>query len=462
MAETADTSGSADPPEAAGTADASGTAVGPFASRVESRALTIAVVGLGYVGLPLAVAYAATGFEVCAFDLDEERISVLASGSSYIEDVPEDAVAAAVESGRLMPTSEPGSLADADVKVICVPTPFDDAKTPNLSYVVAASETVAESLAPGNLIILQSTSYPGTTNEVVRPILESSGLKAGVDFGLAFSPERVDPGNKTWTVRNTPKVVGAVTADAAEMAKVVLEAVMDEPGGVTVLSCPEAAEMTKLLENTFRAVNIALVNELALLSERMDVDIWEVIRGASTKPFGFMAFTPGPGVGGHCIAVDPHYLAWRARTYDFQAKFIELAADANERMPRHVMHRAARLLNEVGKPLRGSKILALGVAFKSGVSDTRNSAALKVLGILRGQGAEIAYSDPHVAEVEIAGEAVGSIALSSGVVRDADLVLVLVAHPETDWDLVASSARLVFDAVNALDGRSCAGRLERL
>lgn len=433
-----------------------------FEHQLDSRELKIAVVGLGYVGLPLALAYAASGFTVYGLDLDLARVDALRNGASYVEDIEDELLANAVASGNFTPTDDPDVLRESDAVVICVSTPFTVAKDPDLTYVVRAAEDLANRLHEGMLVILQSTTYPGTTNEVVRPILESSGLKAGVDFDLAFSPERVDPGNKVWTVRNTPKVVGALTPEGAERAKLLLEYAMEERGLVTVLSSPDAAEMTKLLENTFRAVNIALVNEMALLCERMDVDIWEVIKGAATKPFGYMAFKPGPGVGGHCIAVDPHYLAWRARTFDFQAKFIELAADANLRMPRHVFHRVARLLNSDSKAVRGSLILVLGAAFKAGVGDTRNSPAVSVMEQLAAEGARVSFSDPHVDELLINGEMLTSTALTEDAISAADAVVFLVPHEEYDRALIGAKAGLIFDAVNAMDEYAVSGKLERL
>lgn len=433
-----------------------------FEERIRSRNYVIAVVGLGYVGLPLAVTYASEGFQVFGLDLNADRVASLMSGQSYVEDVENRLLSEVLASEKFEPGTDPDVLKRADAVIICVSTPFTAAKEPDLSYVINAAESLALRLREGMLVILQSTTYPGTTSEVVKPILESSGLRAGVDFDLAFSPERVDPGNKTWTVRNTPKVVGALTTEGAKKARFLLEVAMDKPGSVTVLSSPEAAEMTKLLENTFRAVNIALVNEMALLCERMGVDIWEVIRGASTKPFGFMPFYPGPGVGGHCIAVDPHYLAWRARTFDFQAKFIELAADANLRMPRHVFHRIARLLNSESKAVRGSKILILGAAFKAGVGDTRNSPAVRVMEQLVSEGALVSYSDPHVPEVVIEGKVARSVALTPEVLNKSDVVVFLVPHSEFDRHLVAAHAGLIFDSVNAMAGTRPVGKLEKL
>jgi UDP-N-acetyl-D-glucosamine dehydrogenase len=435
-----------------------------FAEAVRDRSMSVGVIGLGYVGLPIAISYASAGFRTVGFDIDTSRIQQLLEGSSYVEDVDSELVANLVTSESLIPVSTPSSISECDAVFICVPTPYTPAKDPDLGYVIAATETVAKNMKPGVLVILQSTTYPGTTNEIVRPILERGGRKLGIDFNLAFSPERVDPGNKVWTVENTPKVVGGVTPECSERAALLLAAPMSDNVSLRtrIVSTPEAAEMTKLLENTFRAVNIALVNELALLCERMGVDIWEVIEAAETKPFGFMPFRPGPGVGGHCIAVDPYYLAWRARTVDFHARFIELAAEANSRMPEYTAQRASRMLNSVGKPLNGSKVLALGAAFKAGVSDTRNSPALRVMEILAEQGAVVSYHDPYVDRITLSGESLESVPLSREVVDSADLVIGLVAHDEIDADLVLSSAKLIFDAANIFGGRPAKGRLERL
>lgn len=435
-----------------------------FSALVRDRALSVAVMGLGYVGLPIAVSYARAGFETFGYDVDEARVAALRSGRSYIEDVAPEEVASLVRGGKLSPTSDPSCLQRALGVFICVPTPYTPARDPDLSFVRSATETLAEHLAPGAVVVLQSTTYPGTTNEVVKPILEKGGRRCGVDFELAFSPERVDPGNATWKVENTPKVVGGVTEAAAAKAAALLAAPMSEDAEpkVFVVSSPEAAETTKLLENTYRAVNIALVNELALLCEKMGVDVWEVVEAAATKPFGFMSFKPGPGVGGHCIAVDPYYLAWRARTLDFNARFIELAAEANARMPYHVARRVIKMLNAEGKPVSNALVLALGAAFKPGVSDTRNSPAVRVMEILREWGARLIYSDPHVETIELDGEVMRSAALTKDLVESADVVVALVAHPEFDTELVLGAARLVFDAVNLFGGRPAKGRIERL
>lgn len=429
--------------------------------RLARRELTVGVVGLGYVGLPLLVSYAEAGFSCIGFDTDAERAASLNTGTSHIGDVSSGRVAAMAVAGRLTATTDPESLRRADVVFVCVPTPFDRAKTPDLSFVRAAMDTVASVLHSGVLVVLQSTTFPGTTTEVCLPLLEGVGLRAGVDFHLAFSPERVDPGNTTWTVRNTPKVVGGVTAACAERARAVLEAVMESPGLVKVLSSPDAAEMTKLLENTFRAVNIAMVGELAVLAHEMGLDIWEIIEGAATKPFGFQAFYPGIGPGGHCIPVDPYYLSWRAREFDFQTKFIELAADTNLRMAHWVRQRVQSFLNGAGRPLAGARILALGVAFKPGVSDVRNSRAVRVIELLEEAGAVVDYADPYVASALIGGRDRKAVEVSDEMVRKSDIVVILVAHLQWPVELVLAPGTPVFDAVNTTEGHRAA-HLERL
>ena len=432
-----------------------------FESRVVERSLVVGVVGLGYVGLPLATAFADAGFKVIGFDVDDERVADLNAGRSHIEDVPPEQVARFVSDGRFSATSRPRDLIACSAVFICVPTPFDAAKTPDLSYVRAAADTAAQALHPGMLVVLQSTTFPGTTTEVVQPVLEASGLLAGRDFSLAFSPERVDPGNKTWTVRNTPKVVGGVTSRSAERTKLLLEAVMDRPGLVQVLSSPEAAEMTKLLENTYRAVNIALVNELAVLSHEMGIDVWEVIDGARTKPFGFQAFYPGAGPGGHCIPVDPYYLAWKAREHDFTTRFVELAADTNLRMAYYVRDRVTAFASELGTPVRGARVLAVGASFKPGVSDTRNSRALRVIELLDERGAFVDYLDPGVPVVELSSGPRKGVDPASISYESYDLVVVLVPHPEWDPTALESAQVAVFDAAGAM--RGCKReRIERL
>ncbi len=442
-----------------------------FLARLAARDLTVGVVGLGYVGLPLMVGFAEAGYRTVGFDVDRERVAHLNEGISHIEDVTNERVSAMVGAGRFLASTLPADLGRADAIFIAVPTPFDDAKTPDLTFVRSATETVRDVLQRGTLVILQSTTFPGTTNEVVRPILEQSGLHAGEDFLLAFSPERVDPGNPHWDLRNTPKVVGGFTPEAGTCAAALLESAMETTGLITQLSSPEAAELTKLLENTYRAVNIALVNELAKLCNHMDIDIWEVIDGAATKPFGYQAFYPGIGPGGHCIPVDPYYLSWRARVFDFQTKFIELAADTNLGMAGYVRQRVADQLGRTGRTLHGARILCYGASFKPGVSDMRNSRAVRVMELLAEAGADIRYHDPRVPSItfghegrlseRLVGTTLKSVELTDEELAAANLVVILVAHPEMDADRLVRQTSQVFDAVNGLRGRTAPG-VERL
>lgn len=438
--------------------------------RIANKQAQIAVIGCGYVGLPLAVRLAETGFSVVGIDIDEQRVRALRDGRTPIMDVSRERLEEQLELGRFRASADYDELPDADVIFVTVPTPFDRAKQPDLRFVVAAAEGIAARLRTRQLVILESTTFPGTTDEVMRPILERGGLKAGVDFYLAFSPERIDPGNREFGVHNTPKVVGGVDEQSAELAALVLAQVTG-PGKVHVVSSARVAELTKLLENTFRAVNIALVNELAMLCDRMDINVWEVIEAAATKPYGFMPFYPGPGVGGHCIPVDPYYLAWKAREFDFQTRFIELAADTNRAMPFFTVTRIRRLLNEAGVALRGAKILLLGAAFKKDIDDPRNSPAVRVMEILRSEGAQVQYHDPFVPEVSVGdalfarngqGTRVHSVVLDRDVVARADCVVILVGHSSVDYDMVLAHARLVFDAVNATAGRQGRAVVERL
>ena len=428
-------------------------------ARLRSQRAGVGVIGLGYVGLPLAVAFAEVGFQVVGFDVSESAVAGLNAGRSHIDDIADARVESLVSRRAFRATSAVDDLRSCDAVFICVPTPFDKLKTPDLSYVEAATRTVARVLRAGMLVILQSTTYPGTTTEFVRPILEEGGLVAGRDFHLAFSPERVDPGNTTWNVRNTPKVVGGLTERCTELAAVLLESLMEDASLVRRVESPQVAEMAKLLENTYRAVNIALVNELAQLCHEMDIDVWNVIAAAATKPFGFQAFYPGIGPGGHCIPVDPFYLAWKAREYDFQTRFIELAADINDDMAAYTVQRIQAMLNARSVSLRGARILCLGAAFKRGVSDVRNSRAIHVMELLQQSGAIVSYCDPHVPSVRIAGETLNGVSLESVVSTDAQLVAVLVGG---DWPLSQLSARgvPVFDAVNA--GGFAAPSRERL
>ncbi len=421
--------------------------------KIEAREAQICIIGLGYVGLPFAVEFARVGFQVIGVDVDEKRVAAIKRGDSYISDVAADRIAALVTAGCLKATTDYQTLGETDVIFICVPTPFDEMKAPDLSFIVRASEGIGSYLRPGQLIVLQSTTYPGTTEEVVLPILERSGLKAGVDFHLAFSPERINPGDKVFTVENTPKVVGGLTPRCGELARALLAQLTPE---VHVVSSPRVAEMTKLLENIYRSVNIALVNELALLSERMGIDIWEVIEAASTKPFGFMPFYPGPGVGGHCIPVDPYYLSWKAREYDFYTKFIELAAEVNQAMPHHVVSKISEGLNRQGKPLSGVRVLILGVAFKRDVDDARNSPAQRIIELLLAQGVQVTYNDPYVPQFKVGHDVfyrdeltLRSVDLNEKLLAEHDCIVIVAGHTSYDYAWVVRHAPLIIDTVNA-------------
>ena len=406
----------------------------------------IAVIGQGYVGLPLAIALAEAGREVVGVDASPARVSELREGRSPIDDISDDRLVAALGSGRFSVVhADDADLATPDVLFVCVPTPLTEAKEPDLGPLNAAAEMIRAQLRRGQLVILQSTTFPGTTTGPFRLILERSGLVSGTDFDLAFAPERVNPGDPASASRTTPRLVGGTTAEATERAVAVLRSINDK---VVALSSPDAAELAKLLENVFRNVNIALVNQLALLCERMGLDVWEVIDAASTKPFGFMRFVPGPGVGGHCIPIDPYYLSWRARQFEFVDRFVELAGDINLAMPRHVVELAAEALNERGRALRGSRVGVLGVAFKPDVRDPRNSPAAGVIAGLQARGADVAYHDPHVPQFKVSDEVVlESVALDEVLGRD--LVVVVTAHKAIDWARVYDRAGLVVDTTNS-------------
>jgi len=397
----------------------------------------VGVIGLGYVGLPLAVAFAREGCDVIAVDSDQRKIEAIAAGDSYIEDVPSELLAEV--SGRFHATTRYAELDRADAVLICVPTPLTRNREPDLGPLIEATRSLAGVLRSDQLVVLESTTYPGTTRERVAPLLEESGLAAGRDFHLAFSPERVDPGRTDFTLRSTPKVVGGLTEACAERAEELYALVCDH---VVRVSTPDAAEMTKLLENIFRSVNIALVNELAMLSDRMGIDIWEVVDAASTKPYGFMPFEPGPGMGGHCLPVDPFYLSWRAREFDMATEFIELAGKVNQQMPYHCVAKAQRVLNDAGLSVKGARIALLGVSYKPGVGDTRESPALKIVSLLSELGASVSYHDPHVPTLSDYG--LVSVPLDEAV-ADSDLVVVVTAHPDVDYELVARRARLMLD-----------------
>ncbi len=407
----------------------------------------IVVVGLGYVGLPLAVAFAEAGASVIGLDVVPERAAMLNAGVSYIDDIPHQRLAEVVRS-RLTATVDPRCLASATDIVICVPTPLTKQRTPDLRAVEGAARTVAAHLQPGQLVVLESTTYPGTTSDLVSPILETSGLRAGIDFALAFSPERIDPGatgSSGFSLWNTPKIVGGVTEACTARATALYRHVVQQ---VVPVGSPQVAEMAKLFENIFRNVNIALVNELSMVCDRMGIDIWEVLDAAATKPFGFMRFNPGPGVGGHCIPVDPFYLTWKAREYGLHTRFIELAGEINENMPRYVVERVARALNTRRKSLNGSRILALGIAYKPNISDLRESPGVTVIEHLIREGAGVRYHDPHVPEAMIAGVLMDSVRLTEDELAAADCVVILTDHNAVDYDLVARHAGLVVDTRN--------------
>lgn len=412
-----------------------------------SKSSQFGVAGLGYVGLPLAVEMAKSGHKVIGFDIAEDKVELVNQGKSYIPDVNQDDLARLVQEGMLVATTDFSRASEIDAVAICVPTPLDAMKEPDVSYMVSAAEKLAPYLTPDTLVTLESTTYPGTTEEVLQPIIESHGLKVGKDLALAFSPERVDPGNPTFQTKNTPKVVGGVNQESTDAAIAFYREFLDE---IVPVSTARAAEMAKLLENIFRCVNIALVNELAQLADRMDINIWEVVDAAKTKPFGFMPFYPGPGLGGHCIPIDPFYLSWKAREYDFHTEFIELAGKVNENMPYFVVERLMYALNEQKKALSGSRILVLGVAYKNDIDDMRESPAIKVIDLLSKHNPEIVYHDPYVPEYKYDGITMKSVELTDAEIEAADAVLVLTAHSNVDYERVAQHAKLVLDTRNAM------------
>jgi UDP-N-acetyl-D-glucosamine dehydrogenase len=419
--------------------------------RIRTKQARVGVIGLGYVGLPLAVEFARHGFEVTGFDIDENKAKAINAGRSYIPDVAQQELAGAVEAGKLRATSDMARLADMDVVDIAVPTPLRKTKDPDLSYVVQAVEACAAALRRGQLIILESTTYPGTTDEVVQPMLEAKGLTADVDFFLAFSPERVDPGNQQFNTRNIPKIVGGTGPASTEVAAALYSSAVDR---VVAVSSTRVAEMVKLLENTFRAVNIGLVNEIALMSHKMNIDVWEVIDAAKTKPFGFMPFYPGPGLGGHCIPIDPFYLSWKARQTGFECRFIELAGHVNSSMPDYVVERVAEALNSVKKPINGSKILLVGIAYKKDVNDMRESPALDILELLVRRGAQVSYSDPWVPEIKHDRHALTSVDLAAALKTRPDCAVICTDHSKFDYHALVQSGTLIVDTRNALRGVS--------
>lgn len=418
--------------------------------KIQDRTIRVGVVGLGYVGLPLAVEKAKAGFMTIGFDVQKEKVEMVNAGHNYIGDVVDSDLARLVEEKKLAATTDFSFVKDVDFIAICVPTPLDAHQQPDISYVRSSAEEVSRYLKKGTMVVLESTTYPGTTEELLRPILEkNSGLKCGEDFYLGFSPERVDPGNLIYKTKNTPKVVGAIGKDATEVIAAMYRAVLD--GEVFEVSSPAVAEMEKILENTYRNVNIGLVNELAMLCKEMGISMWEVIDAAKSKPYGFQAFYPGPGLGGHCIPLDPYYLSWKAREYGFHTSMIESSMMINDKMPEYCVERASKILNRFKKPMNGSKVLVLGVAYKQDIDDYRESPALRVIEILKEAGAEVIYFDPWVKEYKYKGTKASSIhELTADVLKSSDLVMVTAAHTNVDYDFVQKNAPVIFDTKNAM------------
>lgn len=424
------------------------TSSGPE-EKLRDKSAVVGIVGLGYVGLPLAVAFAGAGFKVLGFDIRQGNVDSVNRGVSYIADVSDDDLAAVVTGGRLEGTTDQSRLTEADAICICVPTPLTPTKDPDLSYIIFESGEISKYLRPGQLVVLESTTYPGTTRQVVMSGLEASGLKCGVDFFLAYSPERVDPGSKDYNVKNTPKIVGGTDARSTELAGLLYSQIA---GKVLPVSSPEVAEMTKIFENVFRGVNIALVNELAHLCEKIGISVWEVIEAASSKPFGYMPFYPGPGIGGHCIPLDPYYLANKAREFDFHTRFIELAAEINEQMPYHVVQRVLEAMNDRGRSLKGARVLVLGVAYKKDVEDTRESPSLKIIRLLREKGADVSYNDPYVPRVSPGAGDLESVELTGEGLAAMDCIVIATDHSCYDMAEVVARGKLVFDTRGATRG----------
>ncbi len=432
--------------------------------KIESRHATVAVIGLGYVGLPLAIAFAEAGFPVVGLDIDTERIAAINRGESYVSDVPSATLAryvlsspSANRANGLFATTDYDALYDTDAVIICVPTPLGKTKDPDMSHIIAATDEIARRLHRDMLIVLESTTYPGTTEELILPRLQTGRREwggdsrepewvVGRDFYLAFSPERIDPGRKDWTIYNTPKVIGGMTPRCLKVARALYQCAIQE---IVPVSSPRVAEMVKLLENTFRAVNIALVNEVAIMCDRLGIDVWEVVEAAKTKPFGFMPFYPGPGLGGHCIPIDPQYLAWKLKTVNYNARFIQLAGEINFGMPQYVLGKIADALNDAGKPINGSRILILGVAYKADVGDLRESPALDLIHLLEEKGALVSYHDPYVPRFDVDGLDMACVDLNRQTLQEADCVVITAAHSSYDWDWIVANSRLIVDTRNA-------------
>jgi UDP-N-acetyl-D-glucosamine dehydrogenase len=419
--------------------------------RIDKREVHIGVIGLGYVGLPLALEFAKRGFTVTGFDLNRAKIESITRGESYIEDVKAVEIADAITRGQLFATVDFNRLSRCDVINVCVPTPLTRTKDPDVSHMASAMDEIRKRLRSGQLVVLGSTTYPGTTHELFVPMLESTGLRVGQDFALAFAPERIDPANRQFKVREVPKVVGGETAICCELACKVFATIFDK---VVPVSSTQSAEMVKLLENTFRAINIGLVNEVAMMCDRLHMDVWEVIEAAATKPYGYMKFLPGPGLGGHCIPVDPTYLSWKMKSLNFPARFIDLATEINGQMPEHVAERVGDFLNEDRIAVNGSRILILGAAYKANVSDMRESPALDVMKLLRAKGAEVSYHDPHVPEVDLDGVILKGDDLTDDLIAGSDMVVIVTDHAAVDTARVVALAQRVFDTRNATRGIS--------
>ncbi len=419
--------------------------------KIQNKEARVGIIGLGYVGLPLVKTFLNNGYQVTGFDIDDKKVKMLNQGRSYIRHVTGDELKAFLKEGKFRATSDFGILKEVDVIIICVPTPLDSHRNPDLSFVLKTTEVISENLKKGHLVVLESTTYPGTTEEEMLPILEKTGLKAGQDFFLAYSPERENPGDKEFSTENIPKVVGGVTPSCLKVAQILYDQVVVK---TVPVSSPKVAEAAKLLENIFRSVNIALVNELKMILDRMGVDIWEVVKAASTKPFGFMPFFPGPGYGGHCIPVDPFYLAWKAKEVDYETKFIELAGEINTLMPYYIVTKATEALNERKKSIKGAKILILGIAYKEDIDDQRESPALKIISLLQEKGAKVSYNDPYVPQSsghrDYPGLNLQSVELNEGKLKEFDAVIVATAHSAYDFEWIVKNSSLVIDTRNAI------------
>jgi UDP-N-acetyl-D-glucosamine dehydrogenase len=429
-------------------------------AKIENKKANIGIIGQGYVGLPLAVEFAKAGFKVTGFDTDDKKVSSINKGVSYILDVPAKDVKDLINSGKLKATTDTKLLNKMDAIIICVPTPLRKTKEPDISYILSASEAIADNIRKGQLIILESTTYPGTTEEIILPKLESSSFKVGKDFFLAFSPERVDPGNLKYKTKDITKIVGGVTPECTELSRLLYFQAIKE---VVSVSSTRSAEMVKLLENTFRSVNIAMVNELALMCHKMNLDVWEIINAAKTKPFGFMPFYPGPGIGGHCIPLDPLYLSWKARQHGFEARFIELADEINSSMPHYVVDKITSILNEKKKPLKGSNILVIGITYKKDINDVRESPGLEIVDSLIKKDAHVHCHDPLVSGFELdGGKKITTVKLTKESISSSDLVVIITDHSDIDYKFIVDNAKLIFDTRNALKNFKTAKNIVRL